>query len=200
MAFTSAPPRPGLPVLCGWLLRTLAALLGLGWLGGGLVAAAGDAPAEFQVKAVFLSNFARFVEWPPDVAQQANEVVIGVLGADPFGFYLDEVLRDQKVNGRALVVKRYGSVAEIDRCHVLFMSGSEGARAEQILRALRTRPILTVCDTSVFARHGAMIHLVMDQQRVRLRINLDAARQAGLVISSKLLRTAEIVTDSEGMR
>ncbi|ACB77020.1 YfiR family protein [Opitutus terrae] len=200
MASISALPRPGLPLLCGLIFRILASLCGSVLLGRGQVAAAVEAPPEFQVKAVFLSNFARFVEWPRDVAAQADEVVIGVLGADPFGLYLDEVLRGQKVNGHALVVKRYGSVAEIDRCHVLFMSGSEGERAEPILQALRTRPILTVCDTNAFARHGAMIHLVMDQQRVRLRINLDAARQAGLVISSKLLRTAEIVTDSEGMR
>lgn len=155
------------------------------------------APPEFQVKAVFLSNFARFVEWPAGIAAEQGAVVIGVLGADPFGEYLDEVLRDQQVSGRPLVVKRYRRVSEIERCHVLFISGSEGANVEAIRRGLENRPILTVCDTTLFARHGTMIHLVMDEHRVRLRINLEAAKQVGLVISSKLLRTAEIVSDHD---
>lgn len=157
----------------------------------------GDAPPEFQVKAVFLSNFARFIEWPPGVLEPGSDVVIGVLGADPFGLYLDDVLRDQKVNGSALTVRRYESVEQIEQCHVLFVSGSEGVHAAEILARLRGRPILTVCDTRVFARHGAMVHLIMDDRRVRLRINLEAARREGLLISAKLLRTAEIAEPGE---
>lgn len=156
---------------------------------------------EFEVKGAFLFNFAQFVDWPAEAFASVNApLVIGILGADPFGPFLDEVLRKETVNGRPVVVERYRWVGEIDRCHVLFVSGSEGSRAEHILRALRGQPILTVCDTEVFARHGAMIHLVRDRQHVRLRINLEVARRSGLVISSKLLRTAEIVTGGRSRR
>lgn len=161
--------------------------------------AEGRAAQEFEIKAVFLYNFARFVEWPADAfADEQSPLVIGVLGADPFGYYLDRALRDEKVNGRPVVVERYRWVGEIETCHVLFISGSEGPRADHILGALREQPILTVCDTHLFARKGAMIHLVMDRQRVRIRINLEAARRVGLVISAKLLRTAEIVGNRTG--
>lgn len=180
--------------------RWLVALTGAMLLWWSSLPAAEAAPPEFQVKAVFLSNFARFVEWPPGVLEPGADVVIGVLGADPFGLYLDDVLRDQKVSGRTLTVRRYERVEQVDRCHVLFVSGSEGARAREILARLRGRPILTVCDTRVFAAHGAMVHLVMDEQRVRLRINLEAARREKLAISAKLLRTAEITGGVTGTR
>jgi hypothetical protein len=158
---------------------------------------ANDAPIphEFQIKAVFLYNFAQFIEWPPDAFESTDSpLVIGVLGLDPFGDFLDETVRGETVNGRRLVVERYRWISEIDRCHVLFVSGSEGRRVEQILSALQGRPILTVCDWEGLAQRGAMIRFVMQRNRVRLRINLDAAKQAGLTISSKLLRSAEMVT------
>ena len=150
---------------------------------------------EFQVKAVFLYNFAQFVEWPPSAfASPTSPLVIGVLGLDPFGSYLDEAVRGEKINGHPLVVRRYRWVSEIGTCHILFVSGSEGPRAEQVAESLRGRSILTVCDWEGFARRGGMIRFVMEHNHVRLRINLEAARAAGLTISSKLLRSAELVT------
>lgn len=160
------------------------------------VAAAEQAPSkEFQVKAVFLYHFAQFVEWPAHAFENPESpLVIGVLGLDPFGSFLDELVRGEKVNGREIVVERYRWVGEIDRCHILFVSGSEGPRVEQIARTLRPRSVLTVCDWEGFAREGAIVRLVMERSRVRLRINLDAAKAAGLTISSKLLRSAQTVT------
>lgn len=155
-------------------------------------------PEEFQVKAIFLYNFVQFVDWPPgSFATPESPIVIGVLGQDPFGGFLDELVRGERVKGRPLVVERYRWPGEIDECHVLFISGSEGSRIEQIAAALRGRPILTVGDWESFARHGGMIHFVLENKRVRLRINLDAARAVGLTISSKLLRSAESVTQQK---
>jgi hypothetical protein len=97
------------------------------------------------------------------------------------------------VNGHPLVVKRYRGIGDVDHCHILFISGSEGARTEQITEILKGKSVLTVCDWEGLARRGAMVRFVMERNRVRLRINLESAKSAGLAISSKLLRSAETV-------
>ena len=149
---------------------------------------------EYQLKAVFLFNFAQFVEWPA-VAFPNSEtpLVIGILGEDPFGPYLDETVRGETVHDRPLVVRRFRSVAEITTCHILFISRREDRRLKGILDSLRGRSILTVSDADGFARRGGMIRFVTDHHRIRFRINLEAARAANLTLSSKLLRPAEIV-------
>lgn len=173
-----------------WLV--LSALLLSGGLG---LSAEPAAPREYQIKAVFLFNFAQFVEWPPQAFPDAQTpLVIGVLGRDPFGAYLDETVRGETVNNRSLVVQRYGRVEDINTCHILFISRSEGDRLEQILARLRGRSILTVADAEGVAVPGVMIRLVTVENKIRLRINLEVAQAADLRISSKLLRPAEIVT------
>src|SRR6267378_1758058 len=150
---------------------------------------------EYQVKAVFLFNFAQFVEWPTNAFPEAQTpLVIGVLGEDPFGAYLDETVRGEKVNDRPLVVQRYHRVEEIKACHVLFISRSETENLEPIFTNLKGRNVLTVSDAVGFAQRGGMIRFVTEKNKIRLRINLEAAKAAGLTISSKLLRPAEIVT------
>jgi hypothetical protein len=151
-------------------------------------------PPEYQLKAVFLFHFAQFVEWPPDAFPEAHTpLVIGVLGEDPFGAYLDETVSSETVNNRSLVVHRYQRVEEIETCHVLFISRSEAGRLEKILASLKGRNILTVGDMAGFSVRGGMIRFLLDENKIRLRINLAAAKDANLVMSSKLLRPAEIV-------
>lgn len=180
-----------------WLQMGRLLLLGILPMAGNAGAMDGPIAQEFQIKAVFLYNFAQFVEWPPDALETPESpLIIGVLGLDPFGDFLEETVRGETVNGRRLVVERYRWVSEIDHCHVLFVSGSEGNRVDQIVSALQGRPILTVCDWEGLAQRGAIIRFVMQRNRVRLRINLDSAKAAGLTISSKLLRSAEMVTAS----
>jgi uncharacterized protein DUF4154 len=176
-----------------WLV--LAAVL----LSGGRDAPAETTPPpEYQLKAVFLFHFAQFVEWPPDAFPEAQTpLVIGVLGEDPFGAYLDETVRGETVNNRSLVVHRYRRVEEITTCHVLFISRSEAGRLEEILASLQGRHILTVGDAGGFAARGGMIRFVLADNKIRLRVNLAAAKDANLVISSKLLRPAEIVAPGE---
>jgi hypothetical protein len=164
---------------------------------GGLKVSAQAPSREYQVKAVFLFNFAQFVEWPSSAFLDANApLVIGVLGEDPFGAFLDETVRGEMVNGRPLVIQRYRQVPEIATCHILFVSRSEAGRLDQILASLRDRNILTVGETDTFVRRGGTIQLSNAQNRVRLMISPDAARAANLTISSKLLRAAELVTPS----
>jgi hypothetical protein len=152
------------------------------------------AAREYQVKAVFLFNFTQFVEWPADAFAHANTpLVIGVLGEDPFGAYLDETVRGETVNGRPLIVARYRRVQEIGDCQILFISRSETEQLEQILASLVGKPVLTVGDVEGFARRGGMIDLATVSGRIELRINLEAARAARLTMSSKLLRPAKVV-------
>src|ERR1700694_3672624 len=137
----------------------------------------GQAPIspEHQVKAVFLFNFAQFVEWPPKAFPEAQTpLIIGVLGEDPFGSYLDETVRGEKVNNRPLVVQRYRRVGEIKICHVLFISRSETDRLEQVLASVKGRSILTVGDADDFIARGGMIRLVTERNKIRIRINLAA--------------------------
>jgi len=152
-------------------------------------------PTEYQLKAVFLFNFAQFVDWPQESFPEAQTpLVIGVLGEDPFGTYLDDIVSGERVNNRQLEIQRYRRVDEMKNCHILFISQSESKRLEQIVADLKGRSILTVSDSVGFARSGGMIRFVTERNKLRLKINLEAATAANLTISSKLLRPAEIVT------
>lgn len=156
------------------------------------------APREYQVKAVFLFNFAQFVEWPPDAfAEAKSPLCIGVIGEDPFGADLDEVVQGETVNDRPLIVRRFHSPAEIGSCHVLFVASSEADRLAEILAAVQGRSVLTVGDFKDFASRGGMIHFVTQRNKLRLQINMAAARTSGLTISSMLLRSATVVATGE---
>jgi hypothetical protein len=166
-----------------------------------LVAAAPalPAPAEYQVKAVFLFNFSQFVEWPAQAfAAPDAPFVIGVVGEDPFGAQLDAAVRGETVMGHPFVVKRYRRAEDVEPCHILFIGDTELARLGNILTSLDGRAILTVSDIDRAAERGAMIQFANDHNRLKLRINVAAARAAGLTLSSKLLRPAEIVGENKG--
>jgi len=146
---------------------------------------------DYQVKAVFLFNFAQFVSWPsPESAD--TPFVIGILGDDPFGSYLDETVRGEKVNNRSLIIQRYRHGTEPRNCHILFVSASERERTAQILSNLKGRSVLTVSDIEGFAGLGGMVELFTERSKIRMRINLEAVKAANLKISSKLLRVAEL--------
>jgi hypothetical protein len=163
---------------------------------------AADAPTENQVQAVFLFNFSRFVEWPPQAfAAPSDPFIIGIVGADPFGSRLDEAVHNEQINGHVLTVRRFRNISELDNCQILFIDRSEIARLGQILSALDHRSTLTVSQADGAAQHGVMIQFATENNRIRLRINVDSARAAGLTISSKLLRPAEIIgTDAKEQR
>lgn len=155
---------------------------------------AADAPTEDQVQAVFLFNFSRFVEWPAQVfAAPSDPFVIGIVGSDPFGARLDEAVRNEQINGHPLTVRRFRSISDVDNCQILFIDRSEIGHIGQILTALDHRSILTVSQAQDAAQQGVMIQFATENSRIRLRINVGSARAAGLTISSKLLRPADII-------
>jgi hypothetical protein len=173
-----------------WFVTVALLLVGTAGLGAQTARA-----SEYHVKAVFLFNFAQFVDWSPEAFPDPDTpLVIGVLGDDPFGGFLDQTVSDERLGGRPFQVRRYQSVDEIKTCHILFISRSEGDRPEGILASLKNRPVLTVSDADGFAERGGMIRFVTDRNRVRLQINREAAEAAHMTISSKLLRVAEIIT------
>jgi hypothetical protein len=154
---------------------------------------------EYQIKAVFLFNFAQFVEWPPEAfAGPGEPFVIGVLGDDPFGPYLDEAVRGERVNNRPISVLRFARVEDIKTCHILYISRSESGRLQEILSAIKGRSILTVSDVEAAGPLRGMIRFVTENNKVRLRIDNEAAKSAGLKISSKLLRPSQVVSLRRG--
>ena len=177
------------------VLRRLASALTLLCLLGGARAAPG--PAEYQVKAVFLFNFTQFVDWPQKSFVDAQApFVIGVLGRDPFGSALDDAVRGERVNGRPLVIERYASRAELKPCQILFIDRSASAEIEQTLDDLVHTGTLTVSDFDSGSQHDVIIRFLNENQKIRLRINVGSAHDAGLTISSKLLRPAQVVGSS----
>lgn len=160
-----------------------------------LVLAAQTTPAkEYQLKAAFLYNFASFAQWPAGAFQGPDApMVIGVLGDNPFGTFLDDAVHGEMIGGRPVTVRFYHSVNEVKDCQILFICASEEGRMSSILESLRGRKILTVSDVEAFARRGGVIQFATEHNRIHLKINLLAANQASVELSSKLLRSAEII-------
>ncbi len=148
-------------------------------------------PTEYEVKATYLYNFSRFVEWPAKVARaQGDSFAICVLGQDPFGPALNAILADETVAGKSVVAKAIPAPQEAENCRVLFISSSEGSRLKQILAALGDASVLTVSDLPDFTRRGGMVQFVLEGNRVRFEVNLATAKRAGLTLSSELLKVA----------
>src|SRR5688500_14600078 len=112
---------------------------------------------EYQLKAVFLFNFTQFVEWPGNsFSSDQAPLVIGILGTDPFGSYLEEIVAGEKINGHPLLIQRYNNVEEIETCQILFINVTETNKREEIITRLKGRNILTVSDAPDFAKQGGM--------------------------------------------
>ncbi len=153
-----------------------------------------DGPSrEYQVKAAFIYNFIQFVDWPSSAFPDARApIIVGVIGEDPFGGALEQVMRGKAVNGRNLAIRRCDNVDQVDGCHVLFVGGLDGEHRAAALARAATGGVLTVGETDDFTRSGGIIQFFLDDHRIRFEINARAAEQAHLTISSKLLRLARI--------
>lgn len=147
---------------------------------------------EYQVKAAFLMNFTKFVDWPASAFQNSESpLTICVLGEDPFGGALDQVVENETAGGRRLAVQRLHRMPPAKTCQVLFISRSE--RDQAALVAAAGSGVLTVGDQEGFLREGGIIAFVLQAHHVRFDINLQAAARAGLAISSRLLSVARRV-------
>ena len=149
---------------------------------------------ENQVKAVFLFNFTQFVEWPSKAFSKPQlPFVIGILGKNPFGDYLNKTILNEKVGVHPLVVKYYSSLEEVKDCQILFINFDETAKLDEALTALKGKSILTVSDANNFLKQGGIIRFFTKNDKLHFQINPEAAKAVDLTISSKLLRLAEIV-------
>jgi hypothetical protein len=158
-------------------------------------AACAEATAkEYQVKAAFLFNFARFAEWPATAfADDTAPIRIGILGDDPFGAALDDTVRDEVVRGRKLEVRRARQAKDLADCQLVFVSRSEQERQAEILAALGQRPVLTVSDIEHFAGHGGVIGFYLEGNKVRFEIDPANAQRQQVKLSAQLLRLGRIV-------
>jgi len=160
------------------------------------VAFSADAPVskEYQLKAAFLYNFTKFVEWPSHRFAQTNSpIVIGVLGRNPFGDELEKIVKDRKVNGRDILVTNITASAGVKAVHMVFISAGEEELWRETLASLRNTAVLTVGESAVFARTGGMINFTLQADKVRFEINQDPAETAGLKLSAQLLKLATAV-------
>ncbi|MSU57808.1 MAG: YfiR family protein [Pedosphaera sp.] len=174
-----------------WLLGLACLWLAGGWADGEEKSAG---VGEYQVKAAFLYNFTQFTDWPASAFASTNApIVIGIVGEDPFGKTMDEVVSGEVVRGRLLVLKRLGADEDLRGCHVLFISRSAKERLPAMLSQLKGSPVLTVSDLNGFGQQGGMVNLLLVNKTVKMEINQAAAEEAGLQISAKLLKLARIV-------
>jgi hypothetical protein len=149
---------------------------------------------EYQVKALFLYNFARYVEWPSQSFKSANDpIVICILGQNPFGSALDEAVAGKVVEGRLFVVRQTSEVEQSGRCQMLFVNSSEQKRFRSMASKLKGSGVLMVGETPGFLADGGVINFRVEGGKVRFEIDADTARQERLQISSKLLSLAQTV-------
>jgi len=143
---------------------------------------------EYEIKAAYLYNFIKYVDWP----SYGDTITIGVLGGNPFGPALAP-LNGKVVKGRKVVVRELDSVRDAQKCQIIFVSSSEKQRLPEILDSLRSARVLTVGETQGFADDGGMINFIEENNKVRFEINAEAAHRTGLNISSELLKLAKLV-------
>src|SRR5260370_562645 len=149
---------------------------------------------EYQVKAAFLYNFVKFVEWPPHVFKTASDpIALFFRGKNPLENALDEVVAGKAVEGRTFQVRQIAEINPGCNCHILFVSSSERKRFRSMAVSMKGVGVLTVGEAQDFAAEGGIINFKLEAGRIRLEINLDAAEQAQLRLSSKLLSLAQIV-------
>jgi len=167
------------------LLFSAACLLGRGTQE---VSAQSLSSREYEIKAAYLYNFIKYVDWP----SSGDTITIGVLGGNPFGTALAP-LDGKIVKGRRLLIKEVASLRDAQKCQIIFVSSSEKSRLQEIFENLKSARVLTVGETQGFASSGGIINFVEENNKVRFEINADAARRTGLNISSELLKLAKLV-------
>jgi hypothetical protein len=158
---------------------------------------AGPTATEFEVKAAYLYNFGRFITWPAS-SPPTDAFTICVLGRDPFGDVLDNLLKGEKIQGKPLLARRIGSAEDASSCRVVYISASEQKRLRPILAGLQKNSALTVSDIPGFVNAGGIIEFVSDGGRIRFQVNLAAAQRQGLSLSSELLKVATSVKGAVG--
>jgi YfiR/HmsC-like len=151
---------------------------------------------EYQVKAAFLFNFAKFIEWPTDAfSNEKTPITLCVFRYDPFGSALDEVIRGKTINNRELTARRINELPDLKSCHLVFVSEREDKLLSEIDKSLKGGSVLVVGESAEFAERGGAIQLFLEENKLRFAVNVDAVQRARLQVSSKLLALARVVHD-----
>jgi hypothetical protein len=178
----------------------LAAFAVLCCLQAGRASASEPVPLEYRLKAAFLLNFAKFVEWPGSDRTYGKPFSFCVVGSDGFGPALEDTIAGKELAGRATNVRRLRTHSDAKNCNVLFIAASERGRVQEILQSLAAEPVLTVSEIPRFAERGGMINFVLKDNRIHFEINPQRASRVGLRISSHLLQLASVVATQDGGR
>jgi hypothetical protein len=148
--------------------------------------------AEYQVKAVFLYNFTQFIEWPSSAFSSSDDpFVVGIIGNDPFGSYIDETVAGEKFGTHPIQVKRYKDVKDINHCQILYINSADAELVNKILAAVSQKSVLTVSDAPDFYKQGGMVRFFTENNKIRFQVNVELSKAAELNISSKLLSVAK---------
>jgi hypothetical protein len=173
------------------ITRRLCSSLGLVALAALSAQAQAGSADEYSVKAAYLYNFAKFVEWPGEAGSPGTPLVITVFGKDDFAAVLKQTVQGEKVNGREISVRSVSRIEDLRPCHILFLGSSNKNRLAEVLRATEGAGILTVGEADEFVQLGGVIAFVLEANKLRFEINLGAARRDRLTISAKLLGVAK---------
>jgi hypothetical protein len=158
-----------------------------------MVSAQSPPQSEYKLQAIFLYNFTRFIDWPGSAfASRSEPFKIGIVGNDPFGSYLDEAVRGERVSGRPIVIERYKNARDVKDCHMLYISSKDQKEIKKIINTLADKNTLTISEDPEFVKWGGMIRMYSDDNKIRLQINDAAARKVNLKISAKLLNVADV--------
>jgi YfiR/HmsC-like len=153
-------------------------------------------PVEYQVKAAFLFNFAKFIEWPSDTFKSEQSAInLCVFRHDPFGSALDEIIRGKVINNRAVLSRRISGLSDLKSCQLVFISSVEDKHLSEVIDSLKGTSALLVGEGEGFAERGGGIQLFQEDSKLRFAINPEAIQRARLTVSSKLLALAKIVQD-----
>jgi len=148
----------------------------------------------YKLQAVYLLNFLEFTEWPDSVFENGQSpIVVGVLGTDPFAQVFEEVVRNETIADRPINVERFESAAGMTRCHAIFICLSERENYSSHLNRLKGLPTLTVSEIDGFTYLGGCVSFYVEEGKLRFEINMQALKESGINMSSKLLRFARIV-------
>jgi hypothetical protein len=153
---------------------------------------------EYLLKAAFLYNFARLVDWPDNTFQNTSDPFrLCLIGDDPFAQALQSI-QNKKVRGHPLIIQRFMHLNNVKQCQILFISRSEKTHLSSILAITNFNPILTVSELAFFAEHSGHIRFFLNNDnKLSLEVNLNAIKQAGLIISSRILSLAKIISSQE---
>lgn len=177
--------------------QTLIMLLGAILGAANCMSAQAEPPTEYEVKAAYIHNTAKFVEWPAASTGFAGSLKLCVLGQDPFGNALN-VLRGKAIHDKVWEVVHANSDTNLRECGALFIAASERRNLRQILDATKDSPVLTMGDSDGYAQQGVMVNFYLQDNMVRIEINTDAVKRSGLNIGSQLLKLARIVQEHGG--